>query len=760
MAFARFARIVSRASRLAVRPRAACGLNRARAPRGLRFSALERRSNIRAPASFFHSRQLRVRASAGSPSFPRAPFARAFCSKVEQDAETIDAKVDPKMDLDLDEDELDDVETSAPPEAKESKTGSTESLGFQAETRRILDIVANSLYTDKEVFLRELISNASDALEKARYLSQTEATIVDSERDFEIHITCDKDKNQLIVQDSGIGMTREELIKNLGTIARSGSKEFINTVDGLGSAAAAENIIGQFGVGFYSVFMVADKVEVFSQSADANAGPANYWSSTGDGSYDVGEASEVVRGTKIILHLKEAEKTYADKNNLENIIDKYSNFVGFPIYLNTKKLNTVQAIWTLPKNEVTERQHEEFYRYISSSFDTPRYTLHFSTDVPIQIYSIFYVPDSHTEKYGMARMEPGVSLYSRKVLITPKSKLLLPEWLRFVKGVVDSEDIPLNISRENMQDSALIRRMNNVLTKKMISYFADEAKRDPEKYLSFYNEFDTFLKEGVCTDYVNKEKIARLLRYQTSLDQEGLAKQQSLDDYVSRMAVGQKAIYYLCAPNRDSALSSPYMETFKKNGTEVLFLYQPIDEFVMKNLGQFNGRKLLSIESSQAEAEHDDLQDKQKNPIADNLVQYFSNALASRVSQVTATERLVDSPAVIVDHESAHYRRMMKMMEQKDLAMPKQKLQINPEHEIMIKLHAIRNDSPEVAQLVADQIFDNALIAADILDNPRDMIPRLNKILSTSMDTIAIEDVADTAGEPEEPIVEVVDEQK
>mmetsp|Transcript_30206 Transcript_30206/g.53129 ORF Transcript_30206/g.53129 Transcript_30206/m.53129 type:complete len:352 (+) Transcript_30206:3-1058(+) len=336
----------------------------------------------------------------------------------------------------------------------------------------------------------------------------------------------------------------------------------------------------------------------------------------------------------------------------------------------------------------------------------------------------------------MARMEPGISLYSRKVLITPKSKQLLPEWLRFVKGVVDSEDIPLNISRENMQDSALIAKMNNVLTKKLISFFSDNAKKDPTRYIDFYNEFSTFIKEGVCTDFVNKEKIARLLRYQTSLEEEdnSQAKQQSLDDYVSRMKIGQKAIYYLCAPNRDSALESPYMETFKKNGTEVLFLYQPIDEFVMKNLQQFNGRKLLSVESSEASKEHDDKKDTESSPIGDDLVKYFSNALAAKVSHVSVTDRLVDSPAVIVDHDSSHYRKMMAMMEQKNLSMPKQKLEINPNHDIMKKLHQLHDNEPEVAQLVADQIFDNALIAADILDNPRTMLPRLNSLIEQCMD--------------------------
>ncbi|GAB5367305.1 hypothetical protein AAMO2058_001219000 [Amorphochlora amoebiformis] len=643
---------------------------------------------------------------------------RYFCQDTKEKVIDVDgssADLDKDIDLDFDETR---TEAKPAPEAKEKKKeGAMESNKFQAETRRILDIVANSLYTDKEVFLRELISNASDALEKARYLRNTDAKLSDQDKDFEIHITCDKDKNQLVIQDFGIGMSKEDLIKNLGTIARSGSKEFMQKINDVGSSEVADNIIGQFGVGFYSVFMVADKVEVYSKAADAEGDIAHYWTSTGDGTYE------------------EDATDFADQYKLETITDKYSNFVGFPIFLNSRKLNTVQAIWTRSKSDVTEKEHEEFYRYISNSFDSPRFTLHYTTDVPIQINAIFYVPETHTEKYGMSRLEPGVSLYCRKVLITPKSKKLLPEWLRFIKGVVDSEDIPLNISRENMQDSALIAKMNNVLTKKLISFFAEKAKKDPSAYLEFFEEYKVFLKEGVVTDFVNKEKIARLLRYQTSIEQDenGTAKMQSLDDYVSRMKIGQKAIYYLCAPNRESALQSPYMETFKKNETEVLFLYQPLDEYVMKNLQNFNGRKLVSIESSEASKEHEKKDGNPSSEVGDALLKYFSNALASKVSQVNVTDRLHDSPAVIVDHDSASHRQLLMMTEQRKIDLPKQKLEINPDHPIMTKLYDIHEKEPVVAQLVADQVFDNALIAADILDNPRDMLPRLNSILETCM---------------------------
>eukprot|EP00466_Bigelowiella_natans_P021436 jgi/Bigna1/133429/aug1.21_g8137 len=525
--------------------------------------------------------------SSGSP-FSRAwpSSSRYFCTgKPSGDEKIIDVEEDGSKPLDPEVEEekvspevgetvdLEDLleknwEKKDVPTASESKGETTESHGFQAETRRILDIVANSLYTDKEVFLRELISNASDALEKARYLRNTDMSLSDSEKEFEMHIMCDKEKNQLIIQDFGVGMSKEELIEHLGTIAKSGSKEFIKNLDSMGSSEATENIIGQFGVGFYSVFMVADKVEVYSKSADPSKGDAHYWTSTGDGTYNIGKAEGVQRGTKIIMHLKEDEKNFSDKRLLEDIIDKYYS--------------------PIPNYEKT------FY-----NFPHPQQQLKTSRPVP---------------RYG------------REVLITPKSKKLLPEWLRFVKGVVDSEDIPLNISRENMQDSALINKINN----------------DPTKYEECHNEFSTFLKEV--------------------------------------------------------------------------------------------GRKLLSVESSEASKEHDDKKELPKSPIGDDLVQYLSNALASKVSSVSVTNRLVDSPAVIVDHDSAHYRKMMQMMEQKKMALPKQKLEINPHHPIMKQLHSVQGGQPEIAQLVAEQIFDNALIAADVLDNPRSMLPRLNTILKKCME--------------------------
>jgi len=467
-------------------------------------------------------------------------------------------------------------ETKAPAPATEKTTGDSTSFEFQAETRRILNIVANSLYTDKEVFLRELISNASDALEKARYVQTHKNNLLEVDRPLEIHITADTEKNTLIIQDFGVGMTKDELVSNLGVIARSGSKAFVE-----GLESGGDNIIGQFGVGFYSIFMIADNVEVYTQPCEPDengeAKQAWYWKSDGSGDFEIAEAQGVVRGTKIIAHLKEDARQFAVRLTLEGIIKKYSNFVGFPIYLNTEEVNTVDAVWTRSKSSVTEEEHTQFYRYISNAFDTPPMRLHFTTDVPLAINALFYFPERHMEKFGMGRMEPGVSLYCRKVLIQPKCKDILPEWLRFIKGVVDSEDIPLNISRENMQDSALITRINSILTKRVIKFIEGEAKKDPAKYIKWLGEFGSFLKEGVCTDFTHKADIAKLLRFDSSRDLEEDTDQNhiALDDYIAAMPIGQNDIYFLNCPNREFALASPTMSLSRPRARRFCFCTTP-----------------------------------------------------------------------------------------------------------------------------------------------------------------------------------------
>jgi len=629
---------------------------------------------------------------------------------------------------------LDDDKTDVFVDSKETHTGAANSHTFQTETRQILNIVANSLYTDKEVFLRELISNASDALEKACYATSTNQQLVDPDRPLEIRIEAHENKNTITIMDSGIGMTDKELIENLGTIARSGSKQWLQQLkDSEGDVASNANIIGQFGVGFYSTFMVADKVEVYSQPA--MGGPAHYWVSDGSGSFSLSEAQGVSRGTKIILHLKDDCKRFAAKHQILGIVKRYSNFVGFPIYINGKLQNTVQAIWLKDPKSVTDAEHEEFYKYISNAFDAPYYRLHFHSEVPLNINALFYVPTSHMEKFGMGRMEPGVSVYSRKVLIKAKSKDILPDWMRFVKGVVDSEDIPLNISRENMQDTQLLTRISNVLSKKVIRFLDDCAISDPEKYDKFFLEFGPFIKEGACTDFRNKDEIAKLLRFETSMEE---GKRVSLDEYISRMSPEQKGIYYFSAQSRHNALSSPYYEQFKGQKTEVLFLYSNLDTFVMTNLATYNKRKLISIETAEVEKSTEEEKKTEAEGIDEaEFLKWAKLTLADKVSSVKATTRLLSSPAIVVDHESGSVRRMMKYVDQSlpgtMRPLSKQKLEVNMSHPIIKRLAKAKDSQPEEASAVLEQVFDNALIAADIMDNPHAMLSRLNKILEFSL---------------------------
>jgi len=461
----------------------------------------------------------------------------------------------------------------------------------------------------------ELISNASDALEKVRHLTVAGGAVRDAGAELAIHVTTDEAANTVTIADNGVGMDKAELVENLGTIARSGSRAFmakLRAEEGGGGGAGA-NIIGQFGVGFYSTFMVADAVRVVSQGAAPGA-PAHVWTSAGDGAYEIAPAPAGAppRGTSIALSLKPTAKEFSSAAAVKEIITRHSNFVNFPIYLNGKQVNTVRALWTLPKSEVSDADYAAFYKYKSGDFEAPLYRLHFAADAPTAIKALLFVGASHDEKFGMGRVKPGTDLYSRKVLIEAGAGVL-PEWLRFVQGVVDSEDVPLNISRETMQDSALLRRLRAVLTRRVLRFLDAEARREPARYNErFFPEFGQFLKEGAITDSAYAGDVAKLLRYETSAAPAGTLA--SLDEYVARMPAGQTAIYYLVAPHRGIAEASPYMEAFRAKraaggaaaadadaaagDVEVLFLYSSVDDFVMNNLREYNGRKFTTVEAA------------------------------------------------------------------------------------------------------------------------------------------------------------------
>src|SRR3954469_19256301 len=403
----------------------------------------------------------------------------------------------------------------------------TEKHAFQAEIGQLLEIVTHSLYTDKEIFVRELISNAADALEKVKFLQTSGQPVVEPELPLTISVTTDETAKTISIADTGVGMTEAELVENLGTIAHSGSKAFLEQ---LKASKDDAHLIGQFGVGFYSAFMVADKVSVYTRSAKEE-GSGLLWTSDGASGYEIEPAEAQSRGTRIVLHLKEEE--FAKQYRVESIIKRYSNFVQFPIELNGTAVNTQQALWTKNKNELTDADYEGFYKYVAHDSEPPQYRLHFSADAPLSIKALLFVPQKNHELVSMTRSEPEVHLYCKKVLIQANPKHLFPEWLRFLRGVVDSEDLPLNISRESMQDSALMRKLNEVLTKRVLRWLEDEAKADPDKYDRFFREHGYCFKEGVATDWSHREAVAKLLRFESS--QTEAAKTTSLTDYVSRM---------------------------------------------------------------------------------------------------------------------------------------------------------------------------------------------------------------------------------
>jgi TNF receptor-associated protein 1 len=680
-----------------------------------------------------------------------------------------------KEEEEVDEDDEEDIVVEEP-------LSGAEHHSFQAETTQLLRIVTHSLYKDKEVFLRELISNAADAIEKFRHMQTSGVEVRDGDRPMEIRISTNKAGSIITIEDTGIGLSKEELCEHLGTIARSGSKAFLEKAkkelddkaekDGEESspASAAANIIGQFGVGFYAAFMVADRVRVTSRSAlSSNNSAVHVWESTGSGDFAVREleegnkAAEGLIGTKVTLYLRKDDQEFGAPTRLDGIVNQYSNFVGYPIFLNGKRVNTVEAVWARDPSTVSDDEYSKFYQYQTKSVTDPSLRLHFRTDAPIDLKALLFVPESHGEKSGMERMKRNVSLYSRKVLLGHGSDKLLPEWLRFVHGAIDSEDLPISLSRETMQDSRLLERINHTVTRKFIRFLQNMNKKDTPKYQIFFDEFGRFIKEGVCMDFTNQKDLAKLLRFHSS--RMGPNEMTSFDEYISRLAPEQDKIYYLTAPSRELALASPYFEVFQSNNIEVLFLSDHIDDFVMTNLQEFGGRQLVTcdsgldlnmkkkkkkakkdgetdVEDKEGEEETDesaDVDGKLSKEEEDELKFWLADELGEFVLDVKCTNRLVSTPAIVVDHESAAVRRMTKLVSaetgEQVKKLGKQKLEINANHPIMISLNELRLTKPDMAGLVARQIFDNALIAAGLVDDPREMVPRLNGILAGLLKT-------------------------
>jgi TNF receptor-associated protein 1 len=605
---------------------------------------------------------------------------------------------------------------------------------FKAEVQRVLDIVINSLYTDKEIFVRELVSNASDALEKLRHTQITEKDIHDDNLSLEINIRTDDKAGTLTIQDFGIGMTEEELTENLGTIAHSGSKKFMEALEE--GAASKDNLIGQFGVGFYSAFMAADKVEVYTRTWKPE-GKGYLWTSEGAGSYTIEEVKGQRRGSKIILTLKDSCKEFASESRIKGIVKQYSSFVQFPININGEHANTVEAIWLRNKTEIKEEDYTEFYKFQANAYDEPLLRLHFNADAPIEVNSLLFVPKDNPERMGFGKTEPGVALYCKKVMIDQDPKGLLPEWLRFLKGVVDSADLPLNISRETMQDSALVQKLNTLLTNRFIKKLTETAKKDPDIYEKFWEQFGFFIKEGIHMDYGNREKLGQLLRYESSLTAPG--KMTSLADYVSNMPEGQDKIYYLFGQNRAAIEAGPFLDAFKARNIEVLYIFEEADEIILRDLGKFEDKDLLSGDSDQVSLEKlDDGSEADALPEKETkaLCKWISGKLDKKVSSVEASDRLLGSPACILNADksmTANMRRIMQAINKDGgesiPSLPPVKFQVNPRHPLIHNLSKLSKENEELGELIIHQVFDNSLATSDLLEDPREMVARSYRIL-------------------------------
>jgi TNF receptor-associated protein 1 len=608
-----------------------------------------------------------------------------------------------------------------------STTSTTEKHAFQAEIAQLLEIVIHSLYTDKEIFVRELLSNAADANEKLQFLQQTAGTsVLNPELPLRIQVTTDEKANTISIVDTGIGMNDGELRENLGTIAHSGSKAFLEQ---LKEKQADARLIGQFGVGFYSAFMVASKVEVYSRSYRPEES-GWLWKSDGKSGYELEPVEGLERGTRMVLHLRESE--FASASRIESIIQRYSNFVPFPIELNGTVVNTVQPLWTKSRSEVTEEEYTEFYKYLSHDSESPAFRLHFQADAPLSIRAVLFAPARSQELVTMARQEGEVHLYCKRILITPNAKGLFPEWLRFLKGVVDSEDLPLNISRETMQDSALLRKLNEVLTKRVLKWLDEEAKGEPEKFAKFFAQHGHCLKEGVATDWAHREALAKLLRFSSSALEEG--GQTSLADYVARMPEAQKEIYFLPAATREAALASPDYEVFRERKWEVLFLEDPRDEFVLEHLGAYEGKTLVAASRADVALEQPETPAGALDAEASaRLSDFLKSALGDRVGAVRSSQRLVGSPVAVRESDgalSASMRRMLQRMGREEGgAQPLPDLEINPQHPIILRLDQLSRTDEALARQLGEQLLDNALVAAGLIEDPKVVLGRLHRLL-------------------------------
>ena len=621
-----------------------------------------------------------------------------------------------------------------------------ETRGFQSEVKQLLHLMIHSLYSNKEIFLRELISNASDAADKLRFKALSAPELYEGDGDLKVRISFDADKGTLTISDNGIGMTREQAIDHLGTIAKSGTKEFLTA---LGSDQAKDSqLIGQFGVGFYSSFIVADKVTVRTRAAGESADKGVLWESAGEGEYSVADIEKKERGTEITLHLREDEKEFLNEWRLREIIGKYSDHIGLPVEILTKeyddegketgvkweKINKAQALWTRAKGDISDEEYKEFYKHISHDFADPLLWQHNKVEGNQEYTSLLYVPSKAPWDLFNREQKHGLKLYVQRVFIMDDAEVFMPNYLRFMRGLLDSNDLPLNVSREILQDNKTTAALRKALTKRSLQMLEKLATDDAEQYQIFWKEFGLVLKEGVAEDFANKEQIAKLYRFASS-KADSSAQTVSFEDYIGRMKEGQKAIYYITADSYTAAKNSPHLELFNKKDIEVLLLSDRIDEWMLSYLTEFDGKPLQPISKADLDlgelADKDEAEQKAKDEEFGSFVERVKTLLGERVKDVRLTHRLTDTPAVVSTDNSEMTTQMAKLFAAAGQPVPEVKytFELNPEHSLVKKASDIADES-EFADWVELLLEQAMLSERGTLENPTAFVKRMNALLA------------------------------
>ncbi len=627
-----------------------------------------------------------------------------------------------------------------------------ETLGFQTEVKQLLHLMIHSLYSNKEIFLRELISNASDAADKLRFEALAKPELLEGGAELKIRLSFDKEAKTVTLEDNGIGMSREDVIAHLGTIAKSGTADFLKNLSG--DQKKDSHLIGQFGVGFYSAFIVADKVDVYSRRAGTPASEGVHWSSKGEGEFEVATVDKPERGTRIVLHLKKGEEEFADGWRLRNIVKKYSDHIALPIELPKEPLSSLEsdeekdkpaetewetvnrasALWTRPRSEVKDEEYQEFYKHVAHDFDNPLSWSHNKVEGKLEYTSLLYVPGRAPFDLYHREAPKGLKLYVQRVFIMDQADEFLPLYLRFIKGVVDSNDLSLNVSREILQKDPVIDSMKSALTKRVLDMLEKLAKDKPEDYKKFWSQFGQVLKEGPAEDFANKEKIAGLLRFASTSDTSG-EQSVSLADYLGRVKEGQDKIYYLTGESYAQVKNSPHLEVFRKKGIEVLLLTDRIDEWLMSYLTEFDGKQFVDVargdlDLGKLDSEEDKKAQEEIAKAKEGLIERLKGALGDEVAEVRVSHRLTDSPAILAIGEQDLGLQMRQILEASGQKVPESKpiFEINPQHPLIEKLDA-EPDEDRFADL-SHILFDQAALAAgDSLKDPAAYVQRLNKLL-------------------------------